>query len=156
MRRETSRIATARGAAGVLGLWLLAGAVGACSSTVHTDGQIPDPVKLASIEPGVQTQDEVMTLLGTPSSTSVVDGGTWYYISKRTSTFAFFEPEVLDQRVVAISFDDSGVVTNVERYELADANDVSPVGRKTPTKGRQLTVWDQMVGNLGRYSKAGR
>jgi outer membrane protein assembly factor BamE (lipoprotein component of BamABCDE complex) len=153
---QSTRLARRGGAAGLVGAWLLAGALGACSPMVHTDGQIPDPVKLASIEPGAQTREEVVKLLGTPSAVAVLDDRTWYYISKRTSTLAFFEPDVLEQRVVVISFDDSGVVRGIQQYGLNDANDVSPVDRETPTKGRQLTVWDQMIGNLNRYSGAGR
>lgn len=135
----------------VLAAGLVAGVLASCAPMVHTDGQIPDPVKLASVQIGVQTQDEVAEMLGTPSSIGTFDPNTWYYISKRTSTTAFLEPDVLEQRVVVINFDDSGVVRGVRLYGLDDANAISPVGRSTPTKGKQLTVLDQMLGNLGRY-----
>lgn len=130
---------------------LVAGVLASCAPMVHTDGQIPDPVKLASVQIGVQTQEEVAEMLGTPSSVGTFDPNTWYYISKRTSTTAFLEPDVLEQRVVVINFDDSGVVRGVRLYGLDDAAEISPVGRATPTKGKQLTVLDQMIGNLNRY-----
>jgi outer membrane protein assembly factor BamE (lipoprotein component of BamABCDE complex) len=131
---------------------LVAGALASCAPMVHTDGQIPDPVKLASIQLGVQTQEEVAEMLGTPSSVGTFDPNTWYYISKRTSTTAFLEPDVLEQRVVVINFDESGVVRGMRLYGLNDATEISPVGRSTPTKGKELTVLDQMIGNLNRYS----
>ncbi len=140
------------GSTGVLAVGLVAGALAACAPMVHTDGQIPDPVKLASIEPGVQTQEEVVRMLGSPSSVATFDQNTWYYISKRTSTTAFLKPDVLEQRVVVINFDDSGVVRGMRLYGLDDANDITPVGRSTPTKGKELTVLDQMIGNLTRYN----
>lgn len=149
--RGRGRLAARGGAVSLIGAWVLAGALGACSPMIHTDGQVPDPVKLASIEPGVQTRDEVRKLLGTPSTVSIVDENTWYYITKRTSTLAFLEPEVVDQRVVVISFDDTGVVRGIQQFGLEDAAEVSPAGGATPTKGRQLTIWDQMLGNLNRF-----
>jgi len=146
-RRRVSR-------APYVGAWLLAGALGACAPIVHTDGQIPDPVKLASIEPGVQTREQVAKLLGTPSSVTTFGDDTWYYISRRTSRIAFLEPEVLEQRVVVINFDKDGVVRGVRQYGLDDANKIAPVARTTPTKGKQLTILDQMIGNLNRgYAK---
>jgi len=138
------------GAAAVLGAAMLWG----CAPTIHTDGQIPDAVKLATIEPGVQTEDEVKKLIGTPSTESVFGEKTWYYISKRTSQFAFFSPDVQEQKVVAISFDQDGKVSGIRQYGLSDAKEVSPVARTTPTKGKHLTILDQMLGNLNRYGAA--
>ena len=142
-----------RGALGFALAFLVAGGLAACSPMIHTDGQVPDPVKIASIEPGVYTRDQVAELLGTPSTVSTFDGNVWYYITKRTSTTAFLEPEVLEQRVVVISFDESGLVRNVSQRGLESANEVLPVARATPTKGKTLTVWDQMIGNLNRGYK---
>jgi len=133
-----------------LGALLLAGALGACSPIIHTDGQIPDPVKLASIQPGVQTRKEVAKLLGSPSSVTTFGDNTWYYVSRRTTQIAFLTPDVLEQRVIAINFNKKGVVRSVRQFGLDDATNISPVSRTTPTKGKQLTILDQMIGNLNR------
>ncbi len=123
----------------------------ACESTIHTDGQIPDTDKLATIQPGVQTKAEVEKLIGSPSTQSTFGTTTWYYISKRTSQFAFFDPDTQEQKIIEISFDDSGKVSDVKQYNLADAQNVTPVGRTTPTKGKHLTFLDQMIGNMNKY-----
>lgn len=133
---------------------LAAALLGACSPIIHTDGQIPDAVKLATIEPGVQGEDEVKKLIGAPSTESVWGQKTWYYITKRTSRYAFFSPDTEEQKVIAISFDQSGKVDSVHQYGLNDAKDVSPTGRVTPSKGKQLTILDQLLGNLNKYGAA--
>jgi outer membrane protein assembly factor BamE (lipoprotein component of BamABCDE complex) len=125
--------------------------LGACSSMVHTDGVVLDDTKVGSIQPGVQSEDDIKRLIGTPSSQSIYGEKTWYYITRRTSRVAFFDPSVQEQKVIAITFDDSGKVSGVRQYGLNDSQDVSPVARTTPTKGKHLTFLDQMMGNLNRY-----
>jgi outer membrane protein assembly factor BamE (lipoprotein component of BamABCDE complex) len=68
----------------VAGLLTIASLQG-CSPTVDKRGNLPEPDKLAEIRPGATTRDEVSKILGTPSSTSIFDEKTWYYISRRTS-----------------------------------------------------------------------
>ncbi|NIR45904.1 MAG: outer membrane protein assembly factor BamE, partial [Gemmatimonadetes bacterium] len=63
-------------------------ALAACSPTRVTSGNLPDPDKVAQIEPGKQTRAQVAALLGTPSSVSTFDGQAWYYIGKRTERLA--------------------------------------------------------------------
>ena len=130
---------------------LTLGCLTACESTIHTDGQIPDAEKLATIQPGVQTKTQVEKLIGTPSTRSTFGPSTWYYITKRTSQFAFFDPETQDQKVIEISFDDSGKVSGIKQYNLADAQNVTPSSRITPSKGKHLTFLDQMIGNMNKY-----
>ncbi len=134
------------------GLAALGGmALCACSTTIHTDGQIPDTQKLAMIQPGVQNEAEVKKLIGTPSCESVFGPKTYYYISKRTSQFAFFDPTIEEEKVIEISFDDGGKVDAIHQYGLNEAKEVEPVARTTPTKGKHLTILDQMLGNLNKY-----
>ena len=126
----------------------------ACESTIHTDGQIPDADKLATIQPGVQTKSQVEKLIGSPSTQSTFGATTWYYISKRTSQFAFFDPDTQEQKVIEISFDDKGTVSDIKQYSLADAQNVTPSTHTTPTKGKHLTFLDQMIGNMNKYGAA--
>ena len=125
--------------------------VAACSPTRDQRGYVPSEGALASIELGVDTRDSVLERLGTPSATATFSADIWYYISRTTETMAFLEPEVLDQQVVAIDFDGGGVVTDIRRYTLDDANNVVPVDRITPTRGRELGIIEQLIGNVGRF-----
>jgi len=93
-----------------LGLALVGSGLAACAPTVDQRGNLPEPDKLAGIRPGATTKDEVAKILGTPSSTAVFDNKTWYYISRRTKQVAFFDPDVVDQQVYIVNFDERGVV----------------------------------------------
>src|SRR4051794_5818803 len=127
-------------------------ALAGCSKTVDQRGNLPTDEKLAEIQPGVSTKDDVTRLLGTPSSTGTFDEKTWYYISKRTEQFAFLTPELLDQQVVAITFNENGVVADLKRHGMDDRRDVSPVARSTPAAGRELSFMEQLIGNVGKFN----
>src|SRR5215467_824963 len=105
---------------------LAAGQLCSCSPTVDQRGNLPDPDKLATIRPGATTKDEVVKILGTPSSIGVFSDKNWYYISRRTEQLAFFDPDVLDQQVFVVNFDDRGVVRGVDHKNLKDGREISP------------------------------
>ena len=81
----------------VLGCALAAALLAGCAPIVHQQGHIRDAEVLAQIEPGQQTREEVARLLGTPSAVGTFDDRRWYYISRRTETTAFYEPELVNQ-----------------------------------------------------------
>ena len=141
---------------------LLAGAVlalavtaAACAPRIDQRGNKPDEEQVVQINPGVDDKNRVAELIGTPSAISTFDDRTWYYISKRTETTAFFEPEVTDQEVLAINFDADGIVQNMRVYGQEDGRTIAYVDRTTPTEGNELTLIQQLLGNLGRFNPEG-
>jgi outer membrane protein assembly factor BamE (lipoprotein component of BamABCDE complex) len=136
--------------------WLLLASVvalAACSPRIDQRGNLLDPDAVLAVQPGVQTKDQVAQLLGTPSTIATFDDKTWYYISKRTETTAFFPSDITDQQVLVVRFNDSNVVEKVQIYGMDDAYEIEPVGRTTPTYGQKLTILQQLFGNIGRFTK---
>jgi outer membrane protein assembly factor BamE (lipoprotein component of BamABCDE complex) len=131
-------------------------AISGCSPAVEQRGNLPTQDKMAEIHAGTTTKDEVTKILGTPSSVSIFNNDkSWYYISRRTAQTAFFTPDVLDQQVYIVSFDDQGVVKAVDHKMLEDGKEISPVARATPAPGRELSFLEQVVGNLGKFNGGG-
>jgi len=136
--------------------WLLlvpVAALTACSPRIDQRGNLLDPDAVLAVKPGVQTKEQVSQLLGTPSTIATFDDKTWYYISKRTTTTAFFAPDITDQQVLVLKFNDSDVVEKVQLYGMDDAYEIEPVSRTTPTYGQKLTILQQLFGNIGRFTK---
>ena len=129
-------------------------ALGACAASVAQRGNVPDPDKLAEVKTGA-TKDDVVKLIGSPSTVGTFSDKRWYYISRKTEKFAFFNPSTVDQQVVEVLFDDKDKVAEVKKLNLDDANDVNLVERTTPTAGKKVTALDQILGNLGRFNKPG-
>ena len=134
---------------------VLALALAACAGQVDTRGNFADLEAVSQITPGQSTRGTVEDLLGSPTTVATFNDKTWYYIGRKTEKFAFFEPEVLESQVVAIHFDTVGVVEEVKIYGSEDSREVALVERTTPTAGRELTVLQQLLGNVGRFNSEG-
>jgi outer membrane protein assembly factor BamE (lipoprotein component of BamABCDE complex) len=130
---------------------LVIGAATACAPRVDVRGNLPDPERVAEIVPGEHSRELVEETLGSPSTKSTFGQETWLYVSNRTETLAFLEPEVQERLVLAIHFDEQGLVESVDRLGLEDGRDIELVERVTPTAGNELTFMDQLFGNLGRF-----
>lgn len=137
---------------------LLAGAVSvlaACASNVEQHGHVlPDRV-VQELRPGVVTRDGVIALLGTPSTVAPFDDKVWYYVSEDLKTVAFLRPDVVDRTVLALRFDEDGMLQDVSRLNAEDGTQVAVVQRETPTAGHEMTFFEQLLGNVGRFNSAG-
>lgn len=135
--------------AGYLGVAAL---LGACEPKILQHGNVPDEDAVVQIQPGLDDKNRVAQLLGSPSTTTTFDDDIWYYISRKTTQTAFFDPDVIDQGVLAISFDSSGIVQDLKIYDQRDGRLVAMVDRETPTHGNELTLMQQLLGNIGRFN----
>lgn len=138
-----------------LTLGLLLPALWGCAEEVDVRGNLPDAKTIALIKPGQTTRAQVEATLGTPSSVATFDKEVWYYIGGRVKNVSFFKPELLERRIIAIRFDKSGVVDDVRQLDAADGKHVALVQRETPTKGKELTILQQLIGNIGRFGGQG-
>lgn len=144
--RRRWRLAAQLGAALALAL-----ALASCSIPVDQRGNLPDERNLSQIKPGETDKATVTRLIGSPSSVAAFDPDTWYYISQKTKTVAFFRTDVLDQEVIAITFDQDGVVKSISNRGLQDAEAVTPNSNVTPTKGREFSTIEMFLGNFGKF-----
>ena len=53
-----------------------------------------------------------------------------------------------------VSFDQRGILAGVRKLNLDDGRPVSPQERSTPTKGRDISLIEQLLGNVGRMAGA--
>ena len=101
------------------------------------------------VKVGEDTRSTVLARLGSPTAVSTFDSNTWYYISQVISRTAFYHPKVNRRDVVAISFRKSDdQVTAVNTYTLKDGRVVAYNGRETPTRGREMSVLEQLLGSI--------
>jgi outer membrane protein assembly factor BamE (lipoprotein component of BamABCDE complex) len=127
----------------------------ACTPEISTHGYRFDEAALAQLEPGRTTRDGVVQLLGSPSSVATFDDKIWYYVSQRSEHTSFYQDQVVEQKVITITFDDRSVVQSIDHHGLNDAREVAFVDRETPTSGQELSLLQQFLGNIGRFNPQG-
>ena len=97
------------------------------------------------------TQDQVLIVLGTPSTVATVSGEVFYYISQRAERSAQFMPlAVTDQRVIAVYFDRGRRVERLANYGLKDGRVFDYVSRTTPAGGQDYNYLTYMFKIIGK------
>ncbi|MFK7877840.1 MAG: outer membrane protein assembly factor BamE [Paracoccaceae bacterium] len=131
-------------------------AMSGCVAGYRNHGYIPDDEDLDAIVVGVDTRASVEDNVGSPSSAALLNEGGFYYVRTRVKNFAYRAPEIVDRQVLAISFDDVGVVTNIEKFGLQDGRVVALDRRVTESSVVDRTFLRQLLGGFGRIAGAGR
>jgi outer membrane protein assembly factor BamE (lipoprotein component of BamABCDE complex) len=127
----------------------------ACVSVRTAHGYVLEADQTAlTAEPGFDTKDSILAKYGEPSMVGTFNRNAWYYLYATDQTRAFFKPKTQTRAVIAINFDAEGSVTSLDRYELSDGEDIRLVQRETPTRGKELNFWEQLLGNVGALPAA--
>jgi len=118
---------------------LVCAAIGGCTGEQFQKGYILPPGALEQIPIGA-SQDQVLIVMGTPSTVATLNGEVFYYISQRSNRPVAFMPQhVTDQRVIAIYFDKNRQVVRLANYGLKDGKIFDFISRTTPTSGQEIS-----------------
>ena len=124
----------------------LGGCLGYDGQVVH--GYQLNPKTAEDVKVG-SSAEQILVLLGSPTTTSTVGGDAWYYISQTTDRgLGFMPPKVTDQRVFAVYFTKDKKVERVANYGMEDGKLIDFVSRTTPTAGAESTFLKGMFINL--------
>ena len=125
---------------------VVAGCSGISTSQIYQRGYVLPDGALEQIPMGA-SQEQVLIVLGTPSTVATVSGEVFYYISQRGVQPAFFlQQRVTDQRVIAVYFDKGRRVERLANYGLKDGKVFDFVARTTPTSGQELSYIGTILG----------
>lgn len=128
--------------------------LGGCSRLKDQAGYLADPVLVENIAPQIDNRQSVIATLGQPSIAGTFDESVYYYVTSNTEQFAFFTPDPTSHTVMAVHFDEKDNVDRIEYFGLEDIASVDPENDKTPTRGREMGFFEQLFGNIGRFSGA--
>jgi outer membrane protein assembly factor BamE (lipoprotein component of BamABCDE complex) len=138
-RRDGISAMARRGLVPALALALLGAGLSACTSEQFQKGYILPNGALEQIPIGA-SQDQVLIVMGTPSTVATLNGEVFYYISQRSERpVAFMPQKVVDQRVIAIYFDQNRQVRRIANYGLQDGKIFDFISRTTPTSGQEMS-----------------
>lgn len=127
-------------------------AAAGCTRMQRNHGYLPTDDELAAVVVGQTRRDDLEFLIGRPGSQGLLTGSSWYYVGSRWESFGVRRPREIDRQVVAISFAEDGVVTNVERFGLERGRVVALSRRVTDTGVVSPGLLRQLLGNIGRFN----
>lgn len=127
--------------------------LGGCAPIVDVRGNFPDPQVLQLLEIGAHNKDHLRELLGPPSTVDPFNKNTWIYMGQRTETLSFFEPEVLEQKIILLNFDTNDVLNSIEEIDSKKTLSFPFVARETPTSGHDTSFLQELFGSFGKFNR---
>jgi len=122
-----------------------------CTAIYRNHGYIPTDEDLAEVVIGIDTRASVEDVAGPPTTGSTMGDGNYYYVQSRFRHFGLTEPTEVEREVLAVSFDEAGVVRNIERFGLEDGQVVRLSRRVTDDGIQDTTFLGQLFGAFGNF-----
>ena len=129
---------------------LLAMSIASCSAAFRNHGYIPAEEELELILVGVDTRESLEGTIGAPGTSGLLTGSAWYYTQSRFKHFAYNAPKEIEREVLAVSFDERGVVENIERFGLEDGRVIVLSRRVTESNIKGISFLTQLFGSFGQ------
>lgn len=123
--------------------------VSACTPVTSYNGFQAREEKPAELKIGEDTKSTVLTKLGSPSQVATFEPNIWFYISQVTDKYAYYNPRMKSRDVVAVTFGPDEKVKDIKALTMKNGYQIAYAKRETPTRGRELTVLEQLLGNVG-------
>jgi outer membrane protein assembly factor BamE (lipoprotein component of BamABCDE complex) len=124
---------------------------GACAPITSYQGFQAVEANPKDVKVGEDTKTSVTERLGSPSVVATFDPNTWFYMTQVSDQTAFRRPVVRKRDIVVVKFAKADEkVEAVNTYTLKDGKIISINGAHTPTRGRELSILEQILGNVGR------
>lgn len=131
-----------RALVGVVVAGVAATTLAACAET-QQKGYVLSQSALQQVPVG-SSQEQVLVVLGTPSTTATLKGEVYYYISQKTERpVAFMNPKITEQQVLAVYFGPTRKVERIANYGLKDGRIFDFIGEVTPTAGQETNFLEQ-------------
>ena len=116
---------------------------------VENHGQVYEKnINFKELEVGKTKKDDVVELLGSPSTTSNFDDEqSWIYISSEFKKFIFLDGSNTDQKVLILSFNQN-TLKNKELLSRNDINDIDYEDTITDSRGKKINWIKEFFTNL--------
>lgn len=126
-----------------------------CEKDVENRGYVTKFSDFKQIVTGQTTKDDIQSLLGSPTTKSVYGKEQWIYAGIEETKETFYEPKIKNYEAYIVTFDDTGIVEKVEKKGKESLANIKVSNDKTQTGGSELTVMQQLLGNLGKFNPMG-
>ena len=116
---------------------------------IENHGQIYEKnINFKELQVGKTTKNEIVQLLGSPSTTSNFDDEqSWIYISSEFKKFVFLDGSNTDQKILILSFNQN-TLKNKELLSKNDINNIEYEETLTDSRGKKVNWIKDFFSNL--------
>jgi len=107
---------------------------------------------LRELTPGISTEADVQALIGPPTFQEQFAPNDWVYVSQVTKMRIGNTEGIKSQHVVTFTFDNNGVLTNIDQRDLQNGVEVAMDKNQTPVPGGHAGFVQQLIGGVGSYN----
>ena len=130
----------------ILNLFII---ITSCVNKKIVNGQIPDGEMLTKLRLNEDNKQVIDQLLGSPSFKGEFGDNSYYYFSTISDKIAFLEPDLIEQKIIQLKFDDKNILSKVYLFEKNDSKEILMSSNFTKTTGREISILEQMISNFG-------
>ena len=130
---------------------LIGGSLLACAPIIDQRGYVFNDRLIERLEIGKTNLQQTIDILGSPSTTSEINGKAFYYIHSRFVRESYRASKEVDRKVMAIYFDRQSNIRDIAIYGLDDGIIIEIVQRTTESQGAELSIIGQLFSNAGRF-----
>ena len=124
----------------------------ACGGEYRNHGYMPMKVDVDALVIGVDTREEIVELLGTPSIDGAVTDQAIYYVRSRVQHRGYTRPNEIGREVLVLSFGKNQILRNVERFGIDQGKLVPLEHRVTQTLGGNRNIFQEIIGSIGGFN----
>ena len=123
-----------------------------CAPITKVSGYVPMQMELEQLRVGSSTKKEVLKKLGEPLNYRSDPSGTLLFVQQKVEAVAFLRPRVIERAVIKLTFNDNDILSNIEKSSSTNNGPFKIEEQLVVSKGRKLSFWQQMFGNIGNFS----
>ena len=125
---------------------LLASLVISCTTNIQNHGFIPSRSELETLVIGRDDKQSVSKKIGLPATGGLE--GSYYYVRSTFNAPGFKSAELIDRKVVVLSFDQRRKLKNIETFNVDNGSFVRLDYRVTETGLDNKNILQQIVGSI--------
>ncbi|MDF7674975.1 outer membrane protein assembly factor BamE [Acetobacteraceae bacterium ESL0709] len=131
---------------------LVAGGCSVVSPPKIPRGSLVEEYEYKKLVPGTSTRDDVLNLIGSPTARGTFNDDSWYYITLTKNLVPLDFPVTRKQEVLVLNFTQGGVLKDMHVLHKKDGIQVSMANGATPTPGTDISIIQELLGNVGKYN----
>ena len=132
-------------------IFVFASLLVSCTQPIEIHGNRISLKAFDIIEPGKTTEQQVLEQLGKPVITQDYGPKSWIYVESKSQDTVLSGKKFLNRTIVRISFSKKGIATSVDVIPYDKEYNPKIATRETATAGQEITVFQQLIGNFGRF-----